>query len=210
MIETKKTEILGKRFYTEREEKGEFNTLVQELRLHDHEYFFQCFLMLPVKFEDLLRLVGPYITKRSTKMRDPISADQWLVLTLCYLATGDACTTIGASYRVSPTIVGRIIQETCTAIWNRLLANGFMTAPTTEEGWRKVADDFENRWNFPHAVGAIDGKHVVMYAPARAASANYNYKGTHSIVLLGVCDANYRFIMVDIGDIGRQSDGSKL
>eukprot|EP00112_Aurelia_sp_Birch-Aquarium-sp1_P018164 Seg4296.2 transcript_id=Seg4296.2/GoldUCD/mRNA.D3Y31 product="putative nuclease HARBI1" protein_id=Seg4296.2/GoldUCD/D3Y31 len=194
--------------YRDRDEKGEFSMLVQELCLHDHEYFFQCFRMLPTKFEELLSFIAPDITKRSTTMREPISADQRLIITLRYLTTGDACTTIGASYRVSPTTVGRIIQETCQAIWNRLLDNGFMTAPTTEEGWKKIADDFENRWNFPHAVGAIDGKHVVMYAPARAASAYYNYKGTHSIVLMGVCDAKYRFTMVDIGDTGRQSDGS--
>ena len=207
-LKQKRRKFWVRDLYRERDEKGEFNTLVQDLRLHDHEYFFQCFRMLPAKFEELLRLVAPYITKCSTKMRDPILADQRLVITLRYLATGDAYTTIGASYHVSPTTVGRIVQETCKAIWNQLLVNGFMTAPKTEEGWRKVADDFENRWNFPHAVGAIDGKHVVMYAPARAASAYYNYKGTHSIVLMGVCDANYRFIMVDIGDTGRQSDGS--
>ena len=57
-------------------------------------------------------------------------------------------------------------------------------------------------------IGAFDGKHVQMFAPAGQASSFFNYKKTHSIVLLEVCDANYKFILVDIGDSGRQSDSS--
>ena len=68
--------------------------------------------------------------------------------------------------------------------------------------------EFEQRWNFPHALGALDGKHVVMQAPARSGSTVFNYKKTHSIVLLAVCNAQYQFTLVDIGDTGRQADGS--
>lgn len=35
----------------------------------------------------------------------------------------------------------------------------------------------------------------------------WNYKQRDSIVLLAVCDASYKFILVDIGQPGSNSDG---
>lgn len=46
-----------------------------------------------------------------------------------------------------------------------------------------------------------------MQAPPHSGSQFYNYKGSHSIILLALCDARYQFIAVDIGAQGRQSDG---
>ena len=49
-----------------------------------------------------------------------------------------------------------------------------------------------------------------MQAPAHSGSLFFNYKKSHSIVLMAVSNANYEFILVDIGDTGHNSDGGVL
>uniref|UniRef100_A0A8D8TD33 Uncharacterized protein n=1 Tax=Cacopsylla melanoneura TaxID=428564 RepID=A0A8D8TD33_9HEMI len=30
--------------------------------------------------------------------------------------------------------------------------------PNSEQMWKEISKDFESRWNFPHCIGAMDGK----------------------------------------------------
>ena len=52
----------------------------------------------------------------------------------------------------------------------------------------------------------MDGKLVAIRAPPHSGSVYHNYKQLYSIVLLAVVDANYKFILVDVGSNGRACD----
>lgn len=125
-----------------------------------------------------------------------------------FLTTGDSYVTIANSYRVGHSTVTGIIIETCDAIWSALQPT-FMPCPNKQE-WLRIASEFQSKWNFPNCVGVVDGKHVVMRSPAKSGSLFFNYKGTFSVVLLAVVDANYCFVIIDVGGYGKQSDGGTL
>ncbi|KAJ4933992.1 hypothetical protein JOQ06_006800, partial [Pogonophryne albipinna] len=121
-----------------------------------------------------------------------------------YLATGDSYRTIAFSYRVGHATVAVIVKEVAGAIWTALVEET-MPVPQMED-WRAIAAGFQERWDFPNCVGAIDGKHVVIQAPANSGSLYFNYKCTYSLVLLAVVDAEYLFRVVDVGGFGRSGD----
>ena len=83
----------------------------------------------------------------------------------------------------------------------------FMPIPKMQD-WRKIESEFWTRWNIPNCIGAIDGKHIMLQTPARSGSLFYNYKGTFSIVLMAIVDAQYKFTFIDVGAYGSNADGA--
>lgn len=80
--------------------------------------------------------------------------------------------------------------------------------PLTKETWEESANGFQSVANFPHCLGAIDGKHIRLVCPAGSGSMFFNYKDYYSIVLMAIADSSYRFTFVNIGSYGKDCDSS--
>ena len=165
--------------------------------------------MSPERLEHLLTLVGPLIQKKDTNFRKAIPASERLMLTLRFLASGDSQRSLTYLFRLGKKTVSRIVSETCKALSHGLQPL-YMSAPENEEQWKKNSQDFKNLWQFPHVFSAIDGKHVVIEAPAKSGTLFHNYKGTFSIVRLAVCDAKYNFTVIGVGQYVSNNDSGVL
>ena len=57
-----------------------------------------------------------------------------------------------------------------------------MQVPTTEN-WKKISEDYYNKWQFANCLGAVDGKHVMIQAPPNSGTLYYNYKVRKNSIL---------------------------
>lgn len=105
---------------------------------------------------------------------------------------------------MSDVTVGRIVHETCAAVWESF-SNVHMAFPSDEQV-DEISREFWRKWKFPNCVGAIDGKHIRIKCPKHSGTMYYCYKKFFSIVLQGVVGPNYKFICIDVGAYGKQSD----
>ena len=98
------------------------------------------------------------------------------------------------------------INDTCQALWDTLGPE--VMPPPTQADWERIEEGFRKRWHFPNCIGALDGKHISLQKPPDSGTLFWNYKGYCSLVLLALVDANYRFIFVDIGEYGSNTDSN--
>ncbi|XP_062607230.1 uncharacterized protein LOC134269020 [Saccostrea cucullata] len=192
-----------------RDNLGAYHALIAELRNEDPSSLKNFLRMDFATFNELLQCVSPLIQRRDTLMRDAISPAERLALTLRFLATGDSYRSLEYLYRIPVSTASTIIPETCIAIYNALKEN-YLKIPQTQQEWMAIANSFDEQWDFPNCIGAIDGKHVLIKCPTGSGSTYFNYKNQFSIILLALVDADYKFLYVDVGTNGRANDSGIL
>ena len=76
----------------------------------------------------------------------------------------------------------KLVPLVCKAILKEFQQEYLMCA-TDPEDWKKIKERFRNRWNVPHAVSALYGKHIAIRKPKKSGSEYFNYKGYFSLDL---------------------------
>ncbi|XP_035676202.1 protein ANTAGONIST OF LIKE HETEROCHROMATIN PROTEIN 1-like [Branchiostoma floridae] len=148
-------------------------------------------------------------------MRDAISAEKRLAVTMYWLASGDLFRTVADLFGISEGSVCVIIHGVCKAIVDVLLPQ-YIRWPTGER-LRANIRGYEEVRNFPQCGGAIDGTHIPVRAPAGEGPDFHNRKGWYSMLLQGTVDYLYsphpfrtRFTDISIGFPGSVHDARVL
>ncbi|XP_054853248.1 uncharacterized protein LOC129341918 [Eublepharis macularius] len=171
------------------------------LRVWDDTHWIQCFRMTRGTFNELVDALRPTLARQSTNMREPVSVEKRVAVTLWCLATG-ACYRVAADhFGLGLSTVSDAVLEVCFAIEKQLLSKTVCLGD--EVG--KIMDGFA-ALGFPHCVGAIDGTHIRIGQPRGKPDQYGNRKNYSSILLQGTVDHTGHFVDAEVGWSGKNHD----
>jgi hypothetical protein len=188
-----------------RPELGQYSKLLKEVKKEDTKAFFNFMRMDYTTYKEILHRIEGRLTKTGTNYRKSLSAGLKLAITLRYLAAGDSYHSLMYGFRVAHNTISILVREVCEAIIAEF-SEEMVPCPNTTEEWKDISKKFSERWNFHHCLGALDGKHIAIKCPKNGGSLYYNYKGFHSVILMALVDAEYKFTWVEVGSNGSAGD----
>ena len=99
-----------------------------------------------------------HLSKQATKLRNPVSVETQVAVTLYYLADE-----------------GRM-----TSVISEKLGSKYKVLPKTKEEVKEHARNFYNRYGFPQCIGAVVGTHIKIKRPVDNSA---DYMSTGEVIL---------------------------
>ncbi|XP_018566981.1 putative nuclease HARBI1 [Anoplophora glabripennis] len=128
-----------------------------------------------------------------------------ILLTIWTLANQESFRGIADRFGVSRSQAWRIVLLVVKKLYDN--ADKFISWLQGDKALATI-EEFKNLrqgYVFPNVIGCVDGSHINIPAPSHD-NSYYNRKGTHSILLQGVCNAKKEFIDVSCGWPGSMHD----
>ena len=149
--------------------------------------------------------------EKETSAENPVSPAARLTVCLYRLARGDYLHTIAELTGLGTSTVCMIVKEVSCIIverlWGNFVAKNF---PHNIEELNKSMISFEEYWQYPCCIGAVDGCHLQMKCPEggqESAKEYHNFQNFYSIVLMAIVNAiKQRFMWASSGFPGNSHD----
>ncbi|XP_065321131.1 uncharacterized protein LOC135928603 [Gordionus sp. m RMFG-2023] len=120
------------------------------------------------------------IKKETNFIKNLITPDEKLMITLRYLATVNSYVTMSYSHKLGISTIKLIIGETTKALWD-IMQPINMKVPTLEM-FEEVAKGFDEMWNFPNCMVPLIGN-TKTKKPPHSATQFFKYKHGFSMIL---------------------------
>ncbi|KAJ1519237.1 hypothetical protein ONE63_011606 [Megalurothrips usitatus] len=173
----------------------------------DADFHFR-FRMKKDTFWALVEVIRPHYPKKWKRGDAPlVDCPKAVLMTLSYLGHQTSMDDIGDRFGVAVSTVHKEVHRIAKIICS--LKSTFIIWPKANE-CTIIEQQFRERAGFPGVIGAIDGCHVEIVAPADDQVSYTDRKMNHSIILQGICTASKIFTNVSIGTPGSRNDNRAL
>ena len=119
-VEGEKERKWVKKWVARREKYGASNTLLRELAAEDPRMYKNVLRMNSDRFDMLLEMVAPKISKQDSAMRMAIPCKTKLEVTLRYMASGDSLHSLALLFRVPRNTISTFLPNVLQAIYDSL------------------------------------------------------------------------------------------
>ena len=159
-------------------------------------------------FDYICGIVSLDIQRQNTRFRQAIPVQKRVAIALWRLGSGNSYRSTAITFGIGKSSAIKICHSFSEAINRR--KNDFISLPVHEDDIKETISKFEEKLDFPHVVGAIDGTHVEIKAPLLNPADYFNRKQKYSIVTQAVTDSRMLFLDVSTGWPGSIHDARVL
>ena len=123
----------------------------------------------------------------STRRSHSLSAEEQVLITLRFLASGSFLEVIGDTFgSYDKSTVSRVVRRVTQALAAKV--NDFIKFPATRAERDEIKQGMFKVGGFLCKIGCIDGTHVRIKSPSQNESDYVNRKGFHSINVQAICN----------------------
>jgi hypothetical protein len=140
-------------------------------------------------------LADHFLPKRHETRCGALSNKNRMRIFLRYLGDPGFQTGVAEDIGIHQSTVPKVFCEVMEAIYSR--ADVWIKFPTFEERMTTAKEEWQQRYHFPCAVGALDCTHVPIMKPSQYGDEYINRKGFASINVQVTCDSNELFTSID-------------